>query len=109
MLLALIEDATPVRRNIKSKTDGREFTFTEQEVWIYGVNREGRQDPHPYKTRLTLDKDQAPYAPGTYTVAPASLRFDNFGRAAQTGLRLMPIQAFLDLLKATVFRGVEKA
>jgi len=62
-----------------SKT-GKPYSISEQDGWGYFHDQSGKVHPHPMKIRIMLEKDQAPYAPGLYTLAPESLYPDRFGQ-----------------------------
>lgn len=72
-----------------SKTN-KPFDIPEQEAWAFFHDREGRLNPHPTRVRLTLDKDQAPYPAGNYSLAPESLYADQWGQISIRA-RLRPI------------------
>lgn len=70
------------KSGVAAKT-GKPYSIREQEAWMYGIGRDGKQQPHPQKIKLTLDDDQKdPYPLGTYTLDPASLYVDRFGQIA---------------------------
>lgn len=69
------------KRGISAKS-GKQYCIREQEAWMFGYDREGKPHPHPQKIRLTLDDDQAPYAPGNYVICPSSVYADRFDQVA---------------------------
>lgn len=101
-------DSTPRTRPFTSK-DGKEYTFVEQTCYIYGIDRDGIQDRHPYKTKVTLEKNQQPYQPGVYAVHPSCLRFSNFGQAQQTNLRICSLDEYVELMKRALGNNSQKA
>lgn len=62
---------------------GKPFEITEQ-IAKLALNGELR------KVTIGLPRGQSPYAPGAYTIDPASFYVDGFGQL-QMRLRLMPI------------------
>lgn len=70
-----------LKQGTSAKT-GKPYSIREQEAWMYGFGRDGKQHPHPQKIKLTLDDDQQPYPVGTYQIDPASLYVDRFGQVA---------------------------
>lgn len=89
-------------RPFTSKKDGKTYEFTEQTCYVYGVDKDGIADRHPYKTKITLGKDQQPYPPGDYVVHPSSIRLTNFGQMVETNLRICTVDEFVELMKRTL-------
>ncbi|MDE1715940.1 single-stranded DNA-binding protein [Chromobacterium amazonense] len=110
MLLVRIEpeDGQVRLKSVRRKSDGQEFQIPEQTVWVYGVDKDGNQDRHPYRSQVSLEKGQKPYEPGDYTIHPFSCRFNNYGSAVQMNMRLIPIDHFAPLLKKTLFERAGK-
>lgn len=77
--------STAVRRMTgNSKTTGKPYDMSFQDVWMYLSDREGKPDPHPTKVEVNLPKgdDGAAlfYAPGEYVLHPSSVYVDSKGR-----------------------------
>jgi len=70
-----------LKQGTSAKT-GKPYSIREQEAWMFGYGRDGKQQPHPQKIKITLDDDQNPYEVGTYQIDPASLYVDRFGQVA---------------------------
>ncbi|MCD5363604.1 G5P family DNA-binding protein [Chromobacterium aquaticum] len=102
------EDGTVRFKTIKRKSDGQEMQLPQQTVYIYGYDRDGRVDRHPYKSQITLDKGQQPYPPGDYTVHPATSRFTIWGQATEMNLKLISIPEFISMLKQNLFVCVKE-
>lgn len=94
-------------RPFTSQKDGKTYEFTEQTCYVYGVDKDGIQDRHPYKTKITLAKDQIPYPPGEYVTHPSCVRFSNYGQAQQTNLRICTMAEYLDIMKRTLHASVQ--
>lgn len=66
--------------------DGRSGTLYKQECYVHLLDRKGTPKPHPERTEITLDTDDRgqpkPFAPGVYTLHPASFYLDRFGGLA---------------------------
>lgn len=71
-------------RGISNRTR-QPFTLRKQAAWAFVTDRQGHPQPHPVRMELLLDKEQQPYAPGQYALAPSSVYVDRFG-----GLKLAP-------------------
>lgn len=77
MIKIEIKDATVSTRS--GNKNGRDWSMRSQEAWAHTVNRAGNLNPYPEKLSITLEDDQAPYAPGIYQLMPASLYVGDFG------------------------------
>lgn len=61
-----------VERAITTKR-GEPATLREQTLWIHNG------EAYPERARLTLNRDQQPFAPGFYTLSPRCFRIGRFG------------------------------
>lgn len=59
------------------KRSGKAYSFKEQDAWAHLPG-----DPYPTRISLTLNDNDAPHAPGMYTLAPDSLYVGDFGSLA---------------------------
>jgi len=82
MLKIQVETMMVDAKNGTSAKTGKPYSIREQEAWMYGFDREGKQHPHPQRIRLTLDDDQQPYPVGTYQLDPSSIYVDRFNQIA---------------------------
>jgi len=69
------------KSGISAKTN-KPYNIREQEAWAFTFDREGKQQKHPQRIKLTLDDDQKPYEIGNYILDPASIYVDRFGQIA---------------------------
>lgn len=82
----------PVRRLAGvGKTSGKAYDMSIQTIYLHTVDADGHLMPVPEKSEIVLDKDQAPFPPGDYTLSPASLYVDRQGRLA-VAPKLVPIK-----------------
>lgn len=82
----------PVRRlQGVGKTSGKPYDMAVQTIYCHTADASGQPLPVPEKSEIVLDKDQAPYAPGDYTLSPASLYVDRQGRLA-VAPKLVPLK-----------------
>jgi hypothetical protein len=65
-----------------SAKTGKPYCIREQEGWMFGFDRGGKQHPYPQRILLTLDDDQQPYPVGTYQLCPSSIYVDRFSQIA---------------------------
>lgn len=56
--------------------------YRTQEAYAHTARADGTPHAYPSRFEFFLERDQAPYAPGVYTLAPASLYVDRGGRLA---------------------------
>lgn len=94
MLKVQVETNTfETKSGVAAKT-GKPYSIREQEAWMFCFGRDGKQQPHPQKIKLTLDDDQMAYAVGSYILDPASVYVDRFGQPAiRARLRAAPASA----------------
>jgi len=89
MLRVEISSAEVVTKSGVSQRTGKKYSIREQEAWVHTCDKEGRVRPHPERVVVSLDDDQAPYPPGSYTICPSSFLVDRF-RMLDLRLRLRP-------------------
>lgn len=70
--------AIQTKSGISSKT-GKPYEIREQPAWIYLVDEDGKQQPHPVTMMIMLEKNQAPFALGDYILHPSSIQSGRFG------------------------------
>lgn len=75
-----------------STRTGKSYTIREQEGYLYSLDKDGKQRPHPERITIPLDDGQHPYPPGNYQVCPTSLYVGRFGLVG-IRLKLRPLQA----------------
>lgn len=75
-------------RTINYQKNGEARTLRAQEGYAFTVNGEGQPAPFPEKFEFLLDREQAPYPAGEYTLAPSALYVDRQGKLA-CGVRLV--------------------
>jgi len=69
--------------NVKSgtaKASGKPYTIKTQEGYAHTVDREGKPRPYPQQIEIALEKEQEPFAPGVYTIGPATLYVGDYNR-----------------------------
>lgn len=89
MLRVEISSADVVTKSGVSKRTGNQYSIREQEAWVHTCDKEGRVRPHPERVVLSLEDNQPPYPPGSYTICPSSFFVDRF-RMLDLRLRLKP-------------------
>lgn len=87
-----VKSAEVVPKNGVSQKTGKPFSIREQEAWGHFTDPKGQPHPYPQRVRLTLDDNQPPYAPGVYTLSPASFYPDRFGQIVCRA-KLQPVAA----------------
>jgi len=68
-------------------SNGRDWNIREQIGWFHAIDK-----PYPVEMVLSLEKDQPPYAPGVYTVAPTSFYVGKYNKLQVGRLQLLPAQ-----------------
>lgn len=73
-------------KQVISKQTGEVLTFREQTAYIYngGV--------YPEKFIVQLDKDDAPYPVGFYSIADSSFSVGDFGTLKIKNIKLIPVK-----------------
>lgn len=74
-----------------SKVTGKPYHLRIQDAYLHSVDGEGNQPPFPEKFEILLDSDQAPWAPGEYTLHPSAIFLNRDGRLS-CAPRLTPIK-----------------
>ena len=65
------------KSGIAAKT-GKPYSIREQSGYAFTVGRDGQPNAYPVPLSISLQQDQAPYAPGVYTLAPSSVYTNRF-------------------------------
>lgn len=65
-----------------SKNTGKPYHMRFQTGYAHTVDKDGNTPPYPEKFEISLDQDQAAYAPGEYTLHPSAVYVDRDGRLA---------------------------
>jgi len=65
-----------------SKKDGSPQSLRKQTGYLHTFTSDGQASPFPDKFAFLLNRDEAPYAPGEYTLHPSALIVDREGRLA---------------------------
>lgn len=75
-----------VTRRINGKNG--QIELREQSIYVYNGHH------YPTRMRITLDRDQAPYAPGNYVLGPRSVVQGQYGEPALgRSIELIPAPA----------------
>jgi hypothetical protein len=92
-MIRITVPALPIR-NMKGigKESGKPYDMNIQTVYCYIVDTEGNPLPFPEKSEIVLEPGQVGYAPGDYTLSPASL-FLNRNRKMEVAPRLVPLKS----------------
>ncbi len=72
-----------------SKTTGRDYHIRTQQAYAFCIDQQGVIAEFPDKFEISLDRDQPPYAAGTYQLHPSAVYINREGRLA-VAPRLMP-------------------
>lgn len=91
MIKIEIKSATVEEFSGISKKSGKSFTMRNQTGYANLVDRSGEILRQAVK--ITLEDNQAPYAPGQYQLAPNSIYVDSFSRLMIGRVVLMPVQS----------------
>mgnify|MGYP003377867660 CR=1 FL=1 len=92
MIKIEIETADTKTKSGVSARTGKPYSMREQRGYAYTVDQNGKPNKYPSTLTLTLRDDQAPYQPGFYTLAPASLYTNKFDQLEISPV-LMPLAA----------------
>jgi len=77
----IVSSSAIVERKGVGKISGKEYHLRIQTAHIYAVDPEtGAVGDFPDKFEILLDKDQAPYARGSYTLSPSAVFVSREGR-----------------------------
>lgn len=91
MIKVLIHKGEARVINYTSKQTGQPGQLRAQEGYAFTVNATGEPAPFPEKFEFLLDKDQAPYAAGEYTLHSSAFYVDRNNRLALS-VRLAPVK-----------------
>jgi hypothetical protein len=83
-----IQDDAVTTRNGTSQKNGQPFSIRSQNAWLHTAGA-----PYPTKMEITLDRDQAPWPVGEFTVDETSFFVDKFRRLSVGRLKLIPLAA----------------
>lgn len=72
-----------------SAKSGKDYHLRFQTGYAHTVDRDGNTPPYPERFEVPLDRDQQPYQPGEYTLAPSAVYVDRDGRLSISP-RLIP-------------------
>lgn len=92
MIKIEVNSATFDAKNGVSARTGKAYSIREQEAWAFCTGPDGKPQPHPQRIKLALGDVQAPYQPGLYQLALASLYVDKYNQLAIRA-RLAPLPA----------------
>ncbi|CAK1876061.1 MULTISPECIES: single-stranded DNA-binding protein [Vibrio] len=83
------EDERVEQRTSRAKDDKPSRTFYEQDAYAYLVGK------FPSLIKISMEKDQTPYAAGLYTLHSSSYAINNFGalELKRFGQLITPIEA----------------
>ena len=65
-----------------SAKNGRDYHLRFQNAYAHTVDRDGNTPPYPEKFEISLERDQAPYSAGEYSLHPSAVYVDRDGRLA---------------------------
>ncbi len=88
-----VKSGAVVENSGTAKATGKPYTIRKQTAWAHVVDADGKPYEYPARIEFQLDRDDAPFAPGNYTIAPASFFVGDYDRLAMRRLILQPIQA----------------
>jgi len=79
-------------RNMKGvgKVSGKPYDLNFQTAYAFTVSKDGLVAEFPDKFEIILEKDQAPYSKGSYTLSPSALFVSRDGRL-EVAPRLVPV------------------
>ena len=78
MIKIEIRNAEVKTKSGMSARTGKPYSIREQQGHAFTHGRDGNLNPYPVPCSVTLRDDQAPYAPGNYTLSPASISTNKF-------------------------------
>lgn len=67
-----------VKSGVSAKT-GKSYSMREQDAYLHTYGRDGKPNAYPERIVLTLEDNQDPYAPGTYSLCPTSIYVGSYG------------------------------
>jgi len=93
MIKIVVSSPSIVERKGLAKVSGKEYHLRIQTAYAFTVDAEtGAVADFPDKFEILLDKDQAPYAKGSYSLSPSALFVSREGRL-DLRPRLIPVSA----------------
>ena len=87
-----IAQGTAETINYKSKTDGSPQQLRKQTAYAHIVDSDNSPALYPEKFGFLLGRDQAPFAPGEYTLHPSAITVRD-GNLVLSPSRLTPVRA----------------
>lgn len=100
MIRIEVETAEVMTKSGIAAATGKPYTIREQNAWAYLIGQDGKPNKHPEAMKITLERDQPPYAVGAYTLDPGALYVAQFGKLSIGRIRLNPIQSPVQSVKA---------
>lgn len=91
MIKIEVTDKVTEKSGISSKTQ-RPYSIREQQAFAHVYEKDGTLARYPKEIKLSLRDDTPPFAPGDYTIAPASVFIGEFGRMELNPV-LVPVKA----------------
>lgn len=91
MIRIEIETAEVMTKSGVAAATGKPYTIREQNAWAYLVGQDGKPNKHPEAMKITLERDQPPYAVGAYTLDSGALYVAQFGKLSIGRIRLNPL------------------
>lgn len=92
MIKIEIDSAEVKTKSGVSARTGKPYSMREQKGYAYTCDRDGKPNRHPNTLCITLRDDQQPYAPGFYTLSPASFYTNKYDQLEISPV-LVPMQA----------------
>jgi hypothetical protein len=75
-------------RRVTNRNTGNQVDLREQNIYVHNGHS------YPTRMRITLDRDQAPFAPGIYSLGPRSIVQGQYGEPAiGRSIELVPVPA----------------
>lgn len=92
MIKIAVTSPSIVERKGTSKTSGKDYHLRIQTAHAFTISEDGIVAEFPDKFEILLDKEQVPYARGTYTLSPSACFVSRDGRL-DIRPRLVPVTA----------------
>jgi hypothetical protein len=73
--------------------NGKPWVIREQEAYAHVLDDKGKPMKYPVLCTVPLERDQAPYQPGFYTLDPRSVLVGDFKRLGLGRVKLLPLKA----------------
>jgi len=88
MILVEVQSEPINVRRVTNKQNGNQVDLREQTIYVHNGHH------YPTRMRITLGRDQPPYAPGTYNLGPRSIVQGQYGEPAiARDIELIPAKA----------------